>query len=570
MQRSSRARADGARSRWRAVAAGLLVTAASASAVVAATATPAGAVTPGSFAVVDVPGSDDMTAGYYRTSTGISATGSSAGIAATVVVPATAYNSAQTFTLELTPRTGGSLAAPLTEVGTGPTAAADQAGLVVRNGAATCVKPVGQFTINDLAFGGGGTVTRMAMTWRLKCESSPNNTVSSGYVYLNEPAGPLPGGPTPGEFYPITPKRVLDTRSGLGSLGPIGPGGTANVQVRGGSTTVPANAIAVVANVTATGPTSTTYLTVYPAGAGRPEASNVNPVAGDTVPNLATVKVGTDNSVTVYNSVGFTHAVMDITGYFLADDGNAAVGGRFRGQTPTRVLDTRTGGGPVGPGGTRTITVDAGATAAVLNVTATDGTGPSYLTAYPANENVPLASNLNFWQGQTIANLVVVKLSGGQAKIYNSSGSVHVVVDVVGTFKAATGPGDASGRFVPQDPTRVYDSRNPAIPGLPNTPIGPGEQYKRDLGLIGINGKYPFEYGGVIANLTVTNTTAASYLTAYPAGTVAPLASNLNWRAGETRPNLVMMGTDDYGVNSFYNSAGDTHLVIDVAGWFTR
>ena len=118
-------------------------------------------------------------------------------------------------------------------------------------------------------------------------------------------------------------------------------------------------------------------------------------------------------------------------------------------------------------------------------------------------------------------------------------------------------------------PTRVYDTRNPAPQGSEVTTPIPSATV-RDVGILGLAGAYPFEYKGVVANLTVTNTTQGGYLTAYPAGTSTPLASNLNWSATETRPNLTMVGTDSYGFNSFYNAAGSTDLIIDVAGWFTR
>jgi len=75
------------------------------------------------------------------------------------------------------------------------------------------------------------------------------------------------------------------------------------------------------------------------------------------------------------------------------------------------------------------------ATAVVLNVTAVQGTLPSFMTVWPADVSQPLASNLNFTPGEDIPNLVTVKLSAsGQVKIYNNAGSVDVVADVVGWY----------------------------------------------------------------------------------------------------------------------------------------
>lgn len=545
------------RPRWRALGASLALTAAAGIAAIGG-ASPAAAQTTSSLAVVDVPAGDVLAAGaggYFRLPT-VAVAGTAAGITATVSSPAVTTP----FVISVAPKTGGALATGTAETGTAATATASVARLTVSQGAAVCDVPSGSFTIHDVAFG-GGTVTRLAMTFRLTCTTIANNPITSGYVYFAQPDGPL-GSPQIGEFYPLTPKRLLDTRT----TSALGAGGTVDVVVAGGSSTVPANAIAVVLNVTGVSPSQATFLTVYPAGSARPTASNVNPAANDVVPNLATVKVGNGGAVTLYNEVGTTHALVDVMGYFLPDDGGSA-GGRFVGQTPSRVLDTRNTG-IIGARDSRTITVDATATAAVLNVTTNAPTAPSFLTVFPTGESVPVASNLNFAKDQTIANLVVVKLNGGQATIYNDAGSTHVIVDVVGVFKAATGPTDNGGRFVPIAPARAYDSRNPTIQGLPNTPVGAGAI--RDLGVPGLLNAYPFEYKGFIGNVTVTNTSAASFLTVYPAGTGTPLASNLNWLAGETRPNQVMIGTDQFGFNSFYNEAGTTDIVVDVAGYFTR
>jgi hypothetical protein len=48
-----------------------------------------------------------------------------------------------------------------------------------------------------------------------------------------------------------------------------------------------------------------------------------------------------------------------------------------------------------------------------------------------------------------------------------------------------------------------------------------------------------------------------------------PFASNLNWLAGEDRPNLVMVGTSNFGFVSAFNAVGQADLIYDIAGWFT-
>src|SRR5207247_7160663 len=96
-----------------------------------------------------------------------------------------------------------------------------------------------------------------------------------------------------GTFYRLAPSRILDTRIGLGApQNKVGAGKSINVTVdgRGG---IPATGVAaVVLNVTVTGPTAPSFVTVWPTGPPRPTASNINFTKGQTVPNLVTVQVG--------------------------------------------------------------------------------------------------------------------------------------------------------------------------------------------------------------------------------------------------------------------------------------
>ncbi len=72
--------------------------------------------------------------------------------------------------------------------------------------------------------------------------------------------------------------------------------------------------------------------------------------------------------------------------------------------------------------------------AVVLNVTVTNPSTFSYLTVFP-DGSAPLSSDLNFVPGQTVPNMVVVKVaSDGSIKLFNAAGSVDGVVDLVGWY----------------------------------------------------------------------------------------------------------------------------------------
>jgi hypothetical protein len=206
----------------------------------------------------------------------------------------------------------------------------------------------------------------------------------------------------------------------------------------------------VVLNVTVTGPTAPGFVTAWPDGASRPLASNLNFLPGQTVPNRVIVKTGTGGKVDFYNLTGSSDLVVDVGGYYT-DATPGGTGTRFVGVNPTRVLDTRDGTGatgiaPIGSGATLGVLirgrggVPATAIAVVANVTVTGPTGTGFLTAWPSDAPMPLASDLNFSPGQTVPNLVVVKIGAdGKVNLYNLVGTTDAVIDVVGYYPGPPG-----------------------------------------------------------------------------------------------------------------------------------
>jgi hypothetical protein len=215
----------------------------------------------------------------------------------------------------------------------------------------------------------------------------------------------------------------------------MGAGASLTLTVPG----LPAGTTAVVFNVAVTNPTAASFLTVFPGGTPRPTVgSNLNFVAGQTIPNMVMVPVGAGNTVTFYNHAGTVDVVADLVGYYAP-----GTGGGFTGKTPTRVLDTRVGTGAptakVGAGATLTLTVPglpAGTTAVAFNVAVTNPTAASFLTVFPGGTPRPtVGSNLNFVAGQTIPNMVLVPVGAGNTvTFYNHAGTVDVIADLVGYY----------------------------------------------------------------------------------------------------------------------------------------
>ena len=77
----------------------------------------------------------------------------------------------------------------------------------------------------------------------------------------------------------------------------------------------PAGTTAGALNVAVTGPTAPSFLTVFPGGTPRPTVgSNLNFVAGQTIPNMVLVPLGAGNTVTFYNNEGTVDVIADLVG----------------------------------------------------------------------------------------------------------------------------------------------------------------------------------------------------------------------------------------------------------------
>jgi uncharacterized protein (DUF1501 family) len=363
----------------------------------------------------------------------------------------------------------------------------------------------------------------------------------------------------PAGYVAISPERLLDTRNGTGApAAKVGAGRSINVKLGGRGTVPPTAATAVLVNVTVTDPTEDGYLTVWPAGATLPLASNLNFRAGQTVPNLVMARLGVDSGISIFNATGATHVIGDVVGYFVESGGT-----HLEPLTPTRVIDTRS----EAPGallGGKTMELQIGgrvgvplaAQSVVINVTAIDPTSDGFLTVWPSGQPMPLASSLNFSAGQTIPNLVVAKLGAkGRVSIFNSTGSVHLAADVVGYFSTTSG-----SEGVPMKPLRLLDTRSNG------GKVGPRGSI--DLAVAGLGAVPASGVRAVALNVTAVDPTSGGFVTVWPCGEKRPNASSLNFAAGENVPNLVFakVGTDNKV--SFYNESGNTHLIVDLCGYY--
>ena len=383
---------------------------------------------------------------------------------------------------------------------------------------------------------------------------------------------------TAGGFVSLTPARLLDTRIGTGTAaGAVPSAGSVGVTVTGQCGIPTSGVSTVVLNVTVTEPSAAGYVTAYASGTPRPNASNVNFVAGQTVPNLVVAPVGADGRVILFNGApGTVQVVADIAGYFV--DGAVTAAGSFGPVSPLRLLDTRIGTGApaaaVAAGSVVSVDVTgiggvpaSNVSAVALNLTVTGSSAAGFITAYASGTSRPGASNLNFTAGQTIPNLVFAPVGAdGTVSFYNGApGTVQLIADVAGYFRGGTLT--QPGTYGPVPLTRVLDTR--AGTGAPAGAVSSAGSVSLDV--TGVGGIPGSGVAAVVLNVTATGPAAAGFITAYAAGSKRPLASNLNFLAGQTVANLVVAPVGANGNVVLYNGApGGVHLVADVAGYFRQ
>jgi hypothetical protein len=351
-----------------------------------------------------------------------------------------------------------------------------------------------------------------------------------------------------GAYVPVAPCRALDTRAN-GSrrparstlhldLAPCGP---------------PVGTAAVVLTVTAVDPADSGFAVAWPSGHERPMASLVNWTgSGGAVANTGIIQTSADAvSLFVRSEVDL---VVDVSGFFVAQPKGDVRAGRFVAlPMPARVLDTRAAARPTAGSTTHVAlpgeSLPPDATAVLVNVTATDSAGASYVAAWGAGER-PLASFLNLdGAGQTRAATTITAVADGGFHLYSHAGE-HLLVDLIGYF---TGPSAApadEGLFVPLVPTRQLDTRDTG----PIYPEGAVE-------VTGLTGAV------FVGNVTMTDVVQPGFQRVLPARRGISESSSVNAdRRGATVANFVVSPVSDTGLAVW--SKHQSAAVLDQTGYF--
>jgi hypothetical protein len=451
--------------------------------------------------------------------------------------------------------------------------------------------------------------------------------ITAGFVVapsVSPVAAAVPDMGSGGEFHPLPPARIFDSRPAfaINDVDPKGPKplgvGPAPFDIQllgvGGIPLEPANVLAVVVNLTVTDTGANGYLEAYGKGAKPADRTSiVNFGPGQTVPNVAIVRPGDLGQLEIglFGQNGTANVVVDVFGWFstsnyipasaAADDGS-----RLIPVTPARVLDTRDGTGQpaagalaakqsitlkirgvnsVNPTLTAVVPDSPNVTGVLLNmvgITTDPGGTSTYVSVFPENLSPgqdPTTSNLNLVPNAIKANLVFVPVGAdGSVRIFNNQGVTQVVADVVGYMLKGQDKTTRAGRVVPlTSPYRTFDTRDQRWGGVA---LGPGQaedwSFADFASSVAIGPDLVGPQLAVIGNLTSASLTrqyasvfVRSFMTAYPSCAAGvscrPLSSNINTVEGPPIPNMAVL---TYGTNNtvtFYNLAGNSHYIFDAS-----
>ncbi len=390
-----------------------------------------------------------------------------------------------------------------------------------------------------------------------------NYSGSSGT--LSQLVNPIP---SPLQFVAVTPCRLVDTRPPSGS-GPIIGGTFQNFPIpQEGGCNIPTSAAAYSLNVSVVPQHVLGYLTIWPAGEGRPVVATLNSLDGRIKADAAIVPAGANGAVSIYVT-DTSNLILDINGYFVPASGSTLA---FYPLTPCRVADTRSSSYPQGlgppflPGHTQrdfpilnatSCNIPSSAEAYSLNFSVVPHGGLGYLTVWPTGQTRPLVSTLNDVPGTIIANAALVPAgTTGKVSVYPSN-DTDLIIDINGYF-APAGPGGLSLYAVA--PCRVIDTRH----------VGSGQPFSGTLSPpVNVTGSFcgpPATAQAYVFNATVVPTGELGYLTLWPDGTGRPTVSTLNALDGTITNNMAIVPSTNGKVDAY--ASGITQLILDISSYF--
>jgi FG-GAP-like repeat/Bacterial Ig-like domain (group 3) len=380
------------------------------------------------------------------------------------------------------------------------------------------------------------------------------------------------------QFYPITPCRLVDTRTGQGKTGYFGPPTMAantsrNFPLLSAGCSLPANAQAYSLNFTVVPDGPLGYLSAWPQGDAYPGVSTLNSSDGSVIANAAIVPAGSGGGITVLPS-NATDLIIDVNGYFAPATPSSL---EFFPLTPCRIADTRATQpftGDFGPpsliaNSTRNFSiatspcVSGSAPAYSLNMTVVPDGTLGFLSVWPQGDAYPGVSTLNSPDGTTLANAAIVPSGSSGGISVLASNATDLIIDINGTFSSATG----GLQFYALTPCRVADTRasQPFTEefGPPSLAANASRNFPIQASPCGI----PTTARAYALNMTVVPPGALSFLSVWPQGDAYPGVSTLNSPDGLVVANAAIVPAGSGGGITVL-PGNPTDLIIDIVGYF--
>ena len=243
-------------------------------------------------------------------------------------------------------------------------------------------------------------------------------------------------------YYPVTPCRVADTRSGSKFTGVFGPPSisgdeTRSLPISSGSCKIPPNAEAYSLNITSI-PINANLgsLEAWAGGTERPGTTVLSAPSGTITANAAIVAAGSGGDISLWASSA-TDVVVDIEGYFAP----AAAGGlSYFASSPCRALDSRISSGVLSADATYSVNLSTGACKApamakayILNAMILPHAPVSYARLWATGSTRPAVSLIDSADGASMSNLAIVPSNLGSVSA-SVGGNSDLVLDLSGYF----------------------------------------------------------------------------------------------------------------------------------------
>jgi hypothetical protein len=384
-----------------------------------------------------------------------------------------------------------------------------------------------------------------------------------------------------GQYFPITPVKILDTRDGTGGVAvtPLAAGATVDVLVTGGD--IPDQEVSdVYMMINAINPSTSGCLDDYDTDLGDPGICAVSFDAGNNASDSDIVSVGTNGTVSITNtSAGTVDVSATVMGYYQ-DGTMPTAGDTYVGLPVAAIADTRSGlGAPdaqIPAGGSLNVQVagqggiPAGADGAAVYIGAANASAAGFVSAYPTGGAVSTLSALSYVSGETVHNLYFGALSptGQLTLVNNGSAPVDLTVSSQGYLADPTAT-TAGSTYADVAETKVVDTRFGT--GVPLAQVPSQGSITFDAtGMAGIPSSGVSAVAETVRALSAQNN---GFLSIYPAGTPDPQLPGVNFTANGNQDNdLSTSLVSDVGTGGqetiTNHSAGPVDVVVAVRGYY--